>query len=599
MRIAVAVFEGAEELDFVGPWEVLAAWRFLHPDEVEVFLVGDGRESVTCAKRMRVLADVTWGEAGAIDVLVYPGGRGTRAQLGDEEIRSRLRRLREEGTLLTSVCTGALVFADAGLLDGKPATTYWSAFDELLPLGSGDRSTARRAIRRRRRGDHGRGRLGGDRHGVASRRASRLARAGARGAPLHPVRPRAAVLTAPVDVGREPLFDPASHEPLAGRPWNEGDARAAIAAIVADAEGAFDGESLWPAHPVDLGDGPLDRVASLFLGAAGVIFALHALERTGAADLRHDWKDVAVALVGSYRKSPDYPERVTGPVPSFWMGESGILLVAHAVAPAPAQEERLLEVIRANVENPSWELMWGSPGTMLAAQAMFERTGATRWLDAWSASADRLWDEWREELWQQDLYGRPGHIFGPAHGFAGNVFALAHGDLLAPARRVELEQRAIAVLEHHVVRHDGMAQWPPALEPPGSPQAIRTQWCHGAPGMVCSFATLAPEHDRLTELLVEGGELTWHAGPLRKGANLCHGTAGNGYAFLKLFERTGDERWLERARAFAMHAIEQVEQARTEHGQGRYTLWTGDLGTALYLDSCLAATAGLPTLDYN
>jgi transcriptional regulator GlxA family with amidase domain len=136
MRIAIAVFEGAEELDFVGPWEVLAAWRYLHSDEVDVFLAADTLDPVTCAKGMRVLADRTWGDAGQIDVLVYPGGKGTRAQLGNEEIRARLRALSQEGTLMTSVCTGSLVYADAGLLDGKPAATYHSAFPELLPLGS-------------------------------------------------------------------------------------------------------------------------------------------------------------------------------------------------------------------------------------------------------------------------------------------------------------------------------------------------------------------------------------------------------------------------------------------------------------------------------
>lgn len=135
MRIAIAVFDGAEELDFVGPWEVLAAWRYLYPEDVEVFLVGEDGGPVTCAKGMRVLPDESWDEAGDFDVLLYPGGRGTRAQLGDERIRARLRALRERGTLMTSVCTGALVYADAGLLDGRPATTYWSAFDELLPLG--------------------------------------------------------------------------------------------------------------------------------------------------------------------------------------------------------------------------------------------------------------------------------------------------------------------------------------------------------------------------------------------------------------------------------------------------------------------------------
>ena len=120
---------------------------------------------------------------------------------------------------------------------------------------------------------------------------------------------------------------------------------------------------------------------------------------------------------------------------------------------------------------------------------------------------------------------------------------------------------------------------------------IRTQWCHGAPGIV---ATLAPFLDE--ELAVAGGELTWRAGPLRKGANLCHGTAGNGYAFLALLERTGDERWLTRARAFAMHAARQVEQSRSEYGRGRYTLWTGDLGTALYLADCIDGGGQVPSL---
>jgi transcriptional regulator GlxA family with amidase domain len=135
VRIAIAVFEGAEELDFAGPWEVLAAWRFLYPDDLELLMIGEDTTPVTCAKGMRVVPDTSWKELGDIDVLVYPGGRGTRVQLGDETIRSRLRGLRQQDTLMTSVCTGALVYADAGLLDGQPATTYWSAFDELLPLG--------------------------------------------------------------------------------------------------------------------------------------------------------------------------------------------------------------------------------------------------------------------------------------------------------------------------------------------------------------------------------------------------------------------------------------------------------------------------------
>jgi transcriptional regulator GlxA family with amidase domain len=137
VRIGIALFDGAEELDFAGPWEVLAAWARMWPDDdVEVFLVADSLGPVSCAKGMRVLPDATWDSAGKIDMLVYPGGMGTRPQLGDESVRARLQGLAGNGTLMTSVCTGSLVYADAGLLDGRPATTYWNALELLGSLGT-------------------------------------------------------------------------------------------------------------------------------------------------------------------------------------------------------------------------------------------------------------------------------------------------------------------------------------------------------------------------------------------------------------------------------------------------------------------------------
>jgi transcriptional regulator GlxA family with amidase domain len=135
-RIGVFVFEGAEELDWAGPWEVLAFWAKQWPDDdVEVFTVSQEPGPITCAKGLRVLTDYTWADAPAIDVLVYPGGQGTRPQLGDEVIRDWVTSLAKDGTLMTSVCTGSLVYADAGLLDGRPATTYWSMLDFLGSLG--------------------------------------------------------------------------------------------------------------------------------------------------------------------------------------------------------------------------------------------------------------------------------------------------------------------------------------------------------------------------------------------------------------------------------------------------------------------------------
>jgi hypothetical protein len=317
---------------------------------------------------------------------------------------------------------------------------------------------------------------------------------------------------------------------------------------------------------------------------------LDELERLDAAAVRRDWAPAAAVLHERYLAAADRPE------PSLLMGESGILLVAHRLAPDASLEDRLLACINANTENPFWELMWGSPGTMVAAQVMYERTGDERWAAAWRESADRLWQEWRDELWLQDLYGKPGHILGPVHGFVGNVHVLARGELLDEQRRTELERRAVAVATNYAQREEGLAQWPPALEPRGS-REIKTQWCHGAPGIVASLAPIAPHDEQFTELLLAGGELVWRAGPLVKGPGLCHGTAGNGYAFLKLFERTGDELWLDRARAFAMHAGAQVERMRSRYGRGRYSLWTGDLGAALYIWSCISEDAAMPTLD--
>jgi hypothetical protein len=179
----------------------------------------------------------------------------------------------------------------------------------------------------------------------------------------------------------------------------------------------------------------------------------------------------------------------------------------------------------------------------------------TRWLEAWSESADRLWTEWRDDLWLQDLYGKRGHILGPAHGFAGNVFALARGDLLDAVRRTALERRAIATTAKYAQRADGLCQWPPSLE--SRAEEVRTQ-CGAT-----SLASLAPHDELLTELLIAGGELTWQAGPLEKGANLCHGTAGNGYAFLKLFERTANELWLEHARVrYARHRTDRADSGQ-------------------------------------
>jgi transcriptional regulator GlxA family with amidase domain len=134
--IGVALFDGAEELDWAGPWEVLAAWAEQWPDDgVRVFTVARSEGPVTCAKGLRVLPEETWETAPPLDVLVYPGGRGTRRELQDEAVLDWIRGAAKDGTVVASVCTGSLVLAAAGLLDGKPATTHWQSLELLPTLG--------------------------------------------------------------------------------------------------------------------------------------------------------------------------------------------------------------------------------------------------------------------------------------------------------------------------------------------------------------------------------------------------------------------------------------------------------------------------------
>jgi transcriptional regulator GlxA family with amidase domain len=133
--IGIYLFPDVEELDAVGPWEVLAAWTAYWPDDgwQVVTFSRDGAD-VRCAKGLTVRPQHDWTSVPPIDVLIYPGGRGTRPQLADEDQLDWVRKQRAAGTLLTSVCTGSLVYAAAGVLRDRPATTYWGALDLLREL---------------------------------------------------------------------------------------------------------------------------------------------------------------------------------------------------------------------------------------------------------------------------------------------------------------------------------------------------------------------------------------------------------------------------------------------------------------------------------
>lgn len=134
LAIGVVLWDGVEELDFAGPYEVLTAWARESEREITVRTVAETTEPIRCSHGLRVLPDVAWADLGRVDLLVLPGG-DSRPLVADDGFVQRMRDLAAAGTLMTSVCTGALVYGAAGLLTNRPATTHWSALDRLAAYG--------------------------------------------------------------------------------------------------------------------------------------------------------------------------------------------------------------------------------------------------------------------------------------------------------------------------------------------------------------------------------------------------------------------------------------------------------------------------------
>jgi transcriptional regulator GlxA family with amidase domain len=134
-NIGIVLFDGAEELDAIGPWEVLSAWTHYFPDDgYTVSCLSQAGDFVTCAKGLVVQAQHSFADAPPLEVLLYPGGRGMRPHLSDDAQLDWVRRQADIVPLMTSVCTGALVYAAAGLLSHRPATTHWAWLDRLAEI---------------------------------------------------------------------------------------------------------------------------------------------------------------------------------------------------------------------------------------------------------------------------------------------------------------------------------------------------------------------------------------------------------------------------------------------------------------------------------
>jgi hypothetical protein len=305
-------------------------------------------------------------------------------------------------------------------------------------------------------------------------------------------------------------------------------------------------------------------------------------------------------------KYPEVRKYMGAESASYLIGETGIFLLQWKLAPSEDVAQQIYDHVEARIGNTRG-VAWGGAGAMLAALFMYERTGDARWKELFLRSFGPLYDRWnysdeaRCHLWTSSLYGVTEMRIGAIHGFAANAFVMIRGRHLLERDLADEVLRRIHQTVHATVLIEGPhANWPNNVGPTTRPASLSmvVQHCNGAPGIINSLAEF-PRDARwpIDALLQQAGELVWAAGPTIKLPGLCHGAAGSGYAFLKLYARTGDDKWLDRARKFAMHAIVQCDSALEKYGQRKFSLWTGDLGLAIYLWNCVKATPKFPTLD--
>jgi transcriptional regulator GlxA family with amidase domain len=137
--IGILLFDGAEELDFAGPWEVFTSSSMLRERDAlpadTVVTIAESTQPLRCAKGLRVLADHTVDDHPPLDVVLVPGGMGTRREVDNPDLMSWLARTGEAATWVTSVCTGSLLLWGSGLAKGRRVATHHAFEDEFERKG--------------------------------------------------------------------------------------------------------------------------------------------------------------------------------------------------------------------------------------------------------------------------------------------------------------------------------------------------------------------------------------------------------------------------------------------------------------------------------
>ena len=269
---------------------------------------------------------------------------------------------------------------------------------------------------------------------------------------------------------------------------------------------------LWPAAQWDVWEATAP-MKDLYVGASGIVGTRRVAPARPRGDDARTWLGRAAHPRSLGR---DARLRAMGRRP--FAGAGGAAHGRERAAPRrvagrPERRacDRLFARVRENTDSEAVEIMWGAPGTMLAARAMLDWTGEERWADAWRESAQAVWQARDADgLWTNRLYGEDVPQPRPAARPGRRRLALRAGGLFAPDRVDGLERETAAILAGLALTEDGLANWP--VRAGAGDRDLRLQWCDGAPGIVAAAAPFLDE-----ELLLGRRRGRLAGGPARNG----------------------------------------------------------------------------------
>lgn len=331
-----------------------------------------------------------------------------------------------------------------------------------------------------------------------------------------------------------------------------------------------------------------DYKTTLYSGLGGAWYVLKKLEEAKIFNSEIS-AEVADNIISDLRfrylaENKEAPYKHT-----FLIGEVGLLQTQKMWNQSVDITPFITEYVQNNLDRLENEIGFGTPFFIYMVDYLSKYMDVSNFRDQIKDIRDQLLSLWtfHEDLghymWGQSFSkDRIDYYFGYLHGTVGNIAGLMKANEFL--NDSSLDQLIIERTEQFLKVYDNDKE---CYNLPGlhGDKRVYVQVCHGAPGLLLGFTnTMLWEHSKLVrETTFKAGNLIKLAGPLVKDDCLCHGTSGNGLALIKLFEATGDKKWLDIATSFASHSIKCLDIEKTKPG-----LFAGSAGLLLFLGSCLA-----------